>query len=67
MPWQCQHCNTTIEDDDFEVCWNCNSAQGALFLKMRQISFVPDCLRCTRKKLSFIGTKNFHEGTRWAS
>ena len=24
----------------------------------------PDCLRC-KKKLSFIGTKNFHEGTRW--
>lgn len=64
MPWQCQHCNTTIEYDDFEVCWNCNSAQGALVPEKAAGQFVPDCLRC-KKKLSFIGTKNFHEGTRW--
>lgn len=48
MPWQCQHCNTTIEDDDFEVCWNCNSAQGALVPEKAAGQFVPDCLRCKK-------------------
>lgn len=64
MPWQCQHCNTTIEDDDFEVCWNCNTAKGAPTPEHTSALLVPDCLRC-KATLSFIGSKNFHEGTRW--
>jgi hypothetical protein len=64
MPWQCQHCKTTIEDDEFEVCWNCNSAKGATEPDNTSAHPAPDCLRC-KAKLNFIGTKNFHEGTRW--
>ena len=64
MSWQCQHCNTSIEDDDFEVCWNCNSEKGAAEPASSAEVPAPECLRCNTQ-LSFIGTKNFHEGARW--
>jgi hypothetical protein len=64
MPWQCQQCKTSIEDDDFELCWNCNTKKGATEAAPTPAELGPDCLRC-KAKLSFIGTKNFHEGTRW--
>lgn len=64
MPWQCQQCKTSIEDDDFELCWNCNTEKGATEAAPTPAELGPHCLRC-KAKLSFIGTKNFHEGTRW--
>jgi hypothetical protein len=65
MSWKCQNCNTLIEDQEFEVCWNCNAEKGSEKLNPQK-STTPFCLRCD-KKLAFIGTKNFHEGTRWGA
>jgi hypothetical protein len=64
MSWQCQNCNTTIDDDEFEVCWNCNCEKGKAEPDQSLVPVAPDCIRC-KAKLNFIGTKNFHEGTRW--
>lgn len=38
MPWQCQQCKTSIEDDDFELCWNCNTKKAQLKQPPRQQS-----------------------------
>ena len=64
MSWTCQNCNTTIDDDEFEVCWSCNCEKGKPASEHNYSNSVPDCIRC-QEILTFIGTKNFHEGTRW--
>lgn len=64
MSWQCQHCNTTIDDDEFEVCWNCNCEKGQASPAQSLRDISPDCVRC-KSTLTFLGTKSFHEGTRW--
>ncbi len=61
MAWNCQNCNTEIDDDAFEVCWNCSCEKGVVKPKT---SNQFDCLRC-QTPLTFIGTKEFHEGMRW--
>ena len=64
MTWTCQYCKTKIDDDAFEVCWNCNCEKDKSEPEKRAADSIPDCIRC-QDKISFIGTKNFHEGTRW--
>ena len=64
MSWQCQNCNTTIDDDAFEVCWNCSCEKGQSVPDKMATEVAPDCVRCTVPS-TFIGTKSFHEGTRW--
>lgn len=64
MSWTCQHCSTTIDDDEFEVCWSCNCEKGNSSPDKRHHDTALDCIRC-QASLTFIGTKNFHEGTRW--
>ncbi|OHU86670.1 MULTISPECIES: hypothetical protein [Pseudoalteromonas] len=64
MSWKCQNCNTTIDDDAFEVCWNCSCEKGKSKPSEELTKLAPDCIRC-QASLTFIGTKNFHEGTRW--
>ncbi len=64
MPWKCQNCNTIIDDDEFEVCWSCNCEKGKLAPDHKSYKPILECIRC-KSSLTFIGTKNFHEGTRW--
>ncbi|WP_105167835.1 hypothetical protein [Pseudoalteromonas sp. T1lg23B] len=64
MSWTCQNCNTIIDDDSFEVCWNCRCEKGKSAPDQDLTNLTPDCIRC-QTGLTFIGTKNFHEGTRW--
>ena len=64
MSWKCQNCHTTIDDDEFEVCWNCNCEKGKSAPDHKPIQSALNCIRC-QASLTFIGTKNFHEGTRW--
>jgi len=64
MSWTCQNCNTIIDDDTFEVCWSCSSEKGKSVPNDAFANITPDCIRC-QASLTFIGTKNFHEGTRW--
>ncbi|MBD1582740.1 hypothetical protein [Pseudoalteromonas sp. S16_S37] len=64
MSWQCQNCNTTIDDDEFEVCWCCNLEKGKMAEDSVPCNSPLECTRC-QTTLDFIGTKNFHEGTRW--
>ncbi|KIO36942.1 hypothetical protein DB48_08115 [Shewanella sp. cp20] len=61
MAWTCQNCMTEIDDDDFEVCWNCSCERGKTITK---VNTSLDCLRCNTS-LTFISTKEFHEGVRW--
>ena len=73
--WQCLKCHKAVEET-FDVCWNCGTARDGT----EDPSFRKDedsvqdetehpsadpifCLRCNRK-LDFVGTKKFHEGTR---
>ncbi|MGS2719413.1 hypothetical protein [Paraglaciecola aestuariivivens] len=64
MSWKCQNCQTTIDDDAFEICWHCNCVKGASEPEPSPKNSVHECIRC-QSALTFIGTKNFHEGTRW--
>lgn len=64
MTWTCHNCNTIIEDESFEICWNCNCEKGNDKPAENLRDSIPDCIRC-KAPLQFIGTKNFHEGTRW--
>lgn len=55
--WTCDKCGEQHEDQ-FDSCWRCagDQASGA--------SGNPECLRC-HTRIEFLGTKEFHEGTRW--
>ncbi|WP_394200334.1 hypothetical protein [Shewanella waksmanii] len=65
MAWICQHCHTKIEENSFEVCWNCGCEQG----QTAPIDAAPtklNCLRCDIP-LTQLGEKSFHEGARWGA
>ena len=64
MSWKCQNCNMTIDDDEFEVCWSCNCEKNKSAPNLKSNNSVPHCIRC-QASLTFIGTKNVHEDTRW--
>ncbi|ESP92444.1 MULTISPECIES: hypothetical protein [Pseudoalteromonas] len=63
MSWICGNCQMEIEDDTFEVCWNCSCVKGESQSNNEEYTPV-DCIRCAIP-LTFIGTKEFHEGMRW--
>ena len=63
MSWTCQHCHTGIEEDAFELCWNCGCEKGQSAPAQAQTKQLK-CLRCESNMLS-IGSKEFHEGRRW--
>ncbi|MBQ4877921.1 hypothetical protein J8M21_11960 [Pseudoalteromonas luteoviolacea] len=62
MTWTCENCHTHIDDDAFEVCWNCSCVRGEKPVNASTAALC--CLRCDIP-LTFIGTKEFHEGMRW--
>lgn len=64
MAWTCSNCSTFIDDDTFEVCWNCSCEKGKSKPPQALSNKIPDCIRC-QTNLTFIGSKSFHEGTRW--
>ncbi|PKF59155.1 hypothetical protein CW748_02910 [Alteromonadales bacterium alter-6D02] len=64
MSWTCQHCNTVIDDESFDICWNCSCVKGRDKPLASASCGPPHCLRC-QTNLTFIGTKNFHQGARW--
>lgn len=63
--WMCSKCHETLEDT-FEACWNCGTPKDG----EADAAFEPavvktlTCLRC-EAALEHVGTKRFHEGTRW--
>ena len=65
MTWKCQNCSTEIEESGFEVCWNCGSEKGQA-KPPESSSQVLKCLRCNSVMLK-LGSKEFHEGTRWGA
>ena len=65
MTWKCQNCSTEIEESGFEVCWNCGSEKGQS-KPPESSSQVLKCLRCNSVMLK-LGSKEFHEGTRWGA
>lgn len=61
--WTCTECGEQHEDR-FDSCWKCAGTSE----KSVGTSTPPaEALRCPRcpTKLDFVGTKKFHEGTRW--
>lgn len=64
MAWNCQHCHIEVEDDSFEICWNCQAMKGQSKPIAQAKSLA--CLRC-KTPLSFVGSKEFHEGMRWGA
>ncbi|AZQ12335.1 hypothetical protein [Shewanella khirikhana] len=61
MSWICKHCHTKVEDDAFEICWQCNTPRDG---EAPAPKAVLACLRC-HTPLRFVGSKDFHEGSRW--
>jgi hypothetical protein len=63
--WTCSKCRESIEDS-FEACWKCGTSKDG----EADAAFEPvvvktvACLRC-EAALEHVGTKRFHEGTRW--
>ncbi|TKB50295.1 hypothetical protein FCL40_03795 [Ferrimonas sediminicola] len=66
MSWVCKGCQATIDDDEFEVCWNCSCPKGQSKPEQQSRGRALECLRC-EVPLKFVGTKNFHEGTSWGA
>ena len=61
--WTCPKCQEQ-HDDQFDSCWTCAEMTAA----PGSPSAPPaDPLRCPRcpSTLDYVGTKKFHEGTRW--
>jgi hypothetical protein len=79
MWWQCKKCGERV-DNNFETCWNCGAnTEGVEDPSFRKVNdgtkTIPErlghrhpltCLRCQRE-MRFLGTKSFHEGTRWGA
>ena len=61
--WTCPKCGEQ-HDDQFESCWKC---AGLATAPSGATSPAADPLRCPRcpAALAYVGTKKFHEGTRW--
>ncbi|MES2469674.1 MAG: hypothetical protein V4675_20395 [Verrucomicrobiota bacterium] len=61
--WTCSKCGEQ-HDDQFDSCWKCAELTAA----PATTSAPPaDPLRCPRcpATLDYVGTRKFHEGTRW--
>lgn len=67
--WTCSKCGEQ-HDDGFDSCWKCagsSAAPGSSASTQSGTQQQPDPLRCPRctATLDYVGTKKFHEGTRW--
>ena len=62
MAWTCSKCQTEIEEDSFDKCWNCNTDKHGDPGEEES----NHCLRC-KGSMVFLGVKEFHEGTRWGA
>ena len=64
--WTCSKCGEKHEDG-FDSCWKCNHPRAG-----EPVAAAPPppekhplhCVRCATE-LGYVGTKRFHEGTRW--
>ena len=77
--WLCAKSREKVEDS-FDVCWNCGTSKEgtedpqfspepvaeAVELRMEPEVDPIVCPRC-RCDLDYVGTKAFHEGTRWGA
>jgi len=77
MWWKCKKCGERVENS-LEVCWNCGTnSEGVEDPNFRKVDDETKplsdgwghdtpltCLRCNQR-MRFMGTKAFHEGTRW--
>ncbi len=64
--WTCSNCGEQHEAQ-FAACWRCstpNPAQPERDIAPPVTTSPLRCLRCPTD-LEFVGTKKFHEGTRW--
>jgi len=60
--WTCSKCGEKLQDN-FDSCWKCNHTRaGEPVVAPTQHPL--DCVRCATK-MEYVGTKRFHEGTRW--
>ena len=76
--WRCATCDEAI-GDNFSACWRCGSSKDGTpdphFRGVEASPVLPEsdvgagpisCPRCLCA-LQFVGTKSFHEGTRWGA
>jgi hypothetical protein len=73
--WTCKKCGERIEET-FDACWKCGTSMDGVedpeFREQPGPANGPDgrgplqCVRC-KSALTFMGTKAFHEGTRWGA
>lgn len=63
--WMCSKCHETLEDA-FEACWKCGASKDgdADAAVEPAVAKTLACLRCD-STLEHVGTKRFHEGSRW--
>jgi predicted nucleic-acid-binding Zn-ribbon protein len=64
--WTCSKCGEKHEDH-FDSCWKCDHtrAGATVVATTQQEARHPlSCVRCATS-LDYVGTKRFHEGTRW--
>lgn len=61
--WQCVKCREQI-GDNFDACWSCGTSRDGVVPPDEPETHPVVCPRC-RRKLDYVGTKSFHEGTRW--
>jgi hypothetical protein len=73
--WTCAKCGEQIEET-FDACWKCGTSRDGVedpeFVKQAEAVGEPSaghpiyCARCDQP-LTYMGTKKFHEGTRWGA
>ena len=57
--WTCKQCGASV-GDTADVCWRCATPRSAAGRTVSRVR----CMQCDRD-LEYVGTKSFHEGTRW--
>ena len=73
--WTCAKCREEIEDT-FDACWKCGTFKDGTEDPdfANRVPVTPEavdkhpihCPRC-EQALTYMGTKSFHEGTRWGA
>jgi phage FluMu protein Com len=62
--WKCSKCGELLEEQ-FDSCWKCETPRtGESKIEVLPTPNPMHCPRCT-VILEYVGTKRFHEGTRW--
>ena len=64
--WTCSQCGEKHEDQ-FNACWKCNHTRSGEPVTTTAEKEKRDPLHCVRcsTNLDYVGSKRFHEGTRW--